>query len=98
MITQPAKENTNLENLEKTIDELMLKMKNYEPTTPEYVQMADQLEKLYKLKEIDSKKRVSPDVLANICASLAGIFMILTYEHGRVVTSKALNFVPKLFR
>jgi hypothetical protein len=60
--------------------------------------LLERLERLYKLKAIDARKPVSRDTMANIAATLAGIFMILTYEHGRVVTSKALGFVPKLFR
>lgn len=98
MITMPRKENKNLEALEEAIDRLFLALQDQKPGTEDYAQMANQLEQLYKLKEIDSKRRLSPDVMATIGANLAGVILILTYEHGRVVTSKALAFVPKLFR
>lgn len=48
--------------------------------------------------EADSKKpkkTVSPDTLVSAGASLAGIFMILSYEHIAPITTKALSFVTK---
>lgn len=42
-----------------------------------------------------TKKGVSPDTLVSAGASLAGIFMILSYEHVAPITSKALSFVTK---
>lgn len=82
--------------LEKAIDGVFKEMSYLESSTEEYAKMVDQLSKLYLLKEIDSKKRVSPDTMATVAANLIGIILIVGHERVHVVTSKALNFVMKL--
>lgn len=82
-------------SLENEIERLLEVLKNMEPTDEKYPNVADQLVKLYKLKEVDSKKRVSPDAMAAAATNLAGILLILNFEHAHVMTSKALGFVVK---
>ena len=82
--------------LETTINALLTRMADVSPQSPEYAKMADQLVKLYKLKEHDAPRRISPDTKALILANLAGIVAIIGYERANVITSKALNFVMKL--
>jgi hypothetical protein len=57
--------------------------------------VSDQLAKLYKLKEIDSKTRVSSDVLVGAASNIAGILLILNFEHAHAMTSKALGMIGK---
>lgn len=57
-----------------------------------------QLSMLYKLKREDAPERVSKDTMAMIAANLAGIFMIVNYEHAHVATSKALGLFVKALR
>lgn len=82
--------------LDKAIDTLLLKMSEQEPYSEEYAKMTDQLGKLYKAKDHESPRRVSPDTWAVISANLAGILLIIHHEKAGVVTSKALGFVRKL--
>lgn len=82
--------------LEKAIDSVLVEMAELESSADEYAKMVDQLVKLYSLKEVDSKKRISPDTLATVAANLIGIILIVGHERVHVVTSKALNFVMKL--
>lgn len=82
--------------LEKAIDSLLNEMAALNGDDAEYAKMADQLEKLYKLKAIDKPEKVSPDTLALIAGNLAGIIMIVGYERANVVTSKALGFIRQL--
>lgn len=88
--------------LEEVLDKLLDLMIDAEPNSEEYATMADQLVKLYKLKEVDSnataKKRLSPDTLAVIMGNLAGIGLVLGYERVGVVSSKAFGLVMKLAR
>lgn len=84
---------TEKSGLEKAIDELLDEMANELGTSDEYSKMADQLVKLYKLKEVDSTQRVSKDTIALIAGNLAGIAMIVGHERAAVVTSKAMTFV-----
>lgn len=87
---------TNQAGLEKAIDSLLSEMQGFSGDTEEYGKMATQLERLYKLKEIDAPRRVSPDTLATVITNLAGILLIIKYERLNIITSKALGFVAKL--
>jgi hypothetical protein len=82
--------------LDKAIEDLFEEMSMRSGDSEEYAKLNDQLSKLYSLKEIDSKKRVSPDTLAMVLGNLLGIVLIVGHERMNVVTSKALNFVMKL--
>ena len=71
-------------------------LKELPPHGEEYDKVSDQYAKLTKLhNETLSKKRVSPDAMAGAATNLAGILLILNYEHAHVMTSKAVSFVMK---
>lgn len=82
--------------LEKEINRLLEDLSNLDAHSVEYNATSDQLTKLYKLKEIDAPKRVSPDTLLLVVSNIAGILAILGYERFHIITSKALSFVTKL--
>lgn len=86
--------------LDDAIARLFDSLQGMEPESEEYSKTADQLVKLYKLNdESKSKKRVSPDTLANLAGSLSGIVAILVFEKsGHVIATKALGFVSKFAR
>lgn len=94
------KSSTNKDGLTKAIDSLLEEMSDLNGDDPEYAKMADQLTKLYALKEVDhrveSTHRVSMDTMAVVGANLAGILMIVGHERANVVTSKALSLLLKL--
>lgn len=50
---------TESEKLDKEITRLIDKMKGEDPTDEKYAKMADQLTKLFKLKDIDAKLKIS---------------------------------------
>lgn len=82
--------------LDEQIDRVLAYMAGVEVDTPEYKTAADQLDQLYKIK--GHKKaggKVSADAMIAAGASLLGIILILGYEHGHVVVSKATGFVAK---
>jgi hypothetical protein len=85
-------------DLDKEITRLFETLKAKQPTDNDYNETSDQIVKLYKLKEVDSKKRVSSDVLVSAATNLAGILLILHFEHAHVMTSKALGFVRNVLR
>lgn len=85
-----------LSSLEQEIETLIDEMSYYPRNSDEYSQMANQLVKLYSLKETDSKRRITPDTLAIVAGNLLGIILIVGHERMNVVTSKALNFILKL--
>lgn len=86
---------TDPSSLEKEIERLFAELSDLSPDDEKYDKVSNQLKKLYPLKETDSKKQVSADVLVGAVANLVGIGLILNYEHVHIITSKALGFVGK---
>lgn len=91
------KPDTNDQLLNDAIDTVLQSMASEEPNTEKYAQMADQLVKLYEIKNENRSRRVSPDTLAGIVANLFGIGIIVGYEQKHIITSKALGFIRKIF-
>lgn len=85
--------------LEMEIDRLLLALEKMPvKNSEEYSDTADQLVKLYKLKEVDnnSKTRISADKLAEIAGSLLGVLAVINYERIHVLSTKAIGFVTKV--
>lgn len=81
--------------LDETIDAALSELKELKTNDPAYQTTLDRVKELYKLKEQNTPKRVSPDTMVLVAGNLAGIVLILGYERAHVVTSKALGFVLK---
>lgn len=90
------KPDTNDQLLNETIERVMQDMKHEDPNTEKFAQMREQLTELYKIKNENRSRRVSPDTLATIGANLLGIGIIVGHERTHIVTSKALGFIRKL--
>lgn len=86
------KNNHENPKLDSAIDEALTDLSPYDE---EYLDKVKALDTLYKLKEISSPKRVSPDTLVIVAGNLLGIALIIRHENVNVVTSKALGFVMK---
>lgn len=93
---------TEKSGLENAIDEILAQMDHcVSVDSDEYALMSIQLEKLYKLKEIDRENgpfwnRVNADTVVKTGGMLIGIGAIVVYEQKNVMGSKALSFVQKL--
>jgi hypothetical protein len=84
-------------DLEKEIARLFAEMAQLPSDGEEYDRVSNQIKKLYPLKETDSKKGVSGDVLVGAASNLVGILLIINHEYLHALNSKALNFVGKKF-
>jgi hypothetical protein len=84
--------------LQKAIDHILKEMSSVSTDSEKYAQMADQLVKLYNLKEVDSKRKISRDTLAIVAGNIFGIMWIARYEREHVITSKALQFLKTLIK
>lgn len=84
--------------LEEAISRLHADMQTEDPNTDKYAAMADNLTKLYKLREFDKKERYRPsaDTLTIALANLAGVLVIVGYEQKHVIATKAMTFWQKL--
>lgn len=94
------KQDTNEVGVSDAINALLDEMSGYQGDSEEYAKLADQLLKLYSLKEVDHKvgstKRISADTLAIVGGNVLGILMIVGHERTSMVTSKALSLLTKL--
>ena len=79
--------------LEDAIDEAIRELKSYDAHTEEYAKVVEQLTKLHSMSEKDKTDRVSKDTLALVLGNLAGIIVIVGYEHKHVIVSKALSML-----
>ncbi len=88
---------TNDQILNDVIESALNQLKASEPDTESYARVRDQLTELYKIRNENRSRRVSPDTLATIAANLFGIGVIVGYEQKHIITSKAIGFVRKIF-
>jgi len=66
-----------------------------DPHDPDYSKNVKTVERLYKLKEVDPSRRVSPDTLAIVLGNLLGIALIITHERSHILTTKAKDYLIK---
>ncbi len=81
--------------LDEVIDRLHAEMSELEAHSEEFSKMADQLEKLYKIRNTQRPVIVDRNALIAVAGNLAGIVTILMFERDGIITSKALGFVTK---
>lgn len=82
--------------LQKLIDKHTAELLNHDYEDEELARRVSHLSALVKMQETQSpSRRVSADTLAIIAANLAGIAIIVGYEHVHTITSKAMSFVVK---
>jgi len=82
-------------NLEKEIDAAVIKMSAFAPGSKEYSTIADNVETLCKAQSNEKIRSISPDTFAVVAGNLLGIALILGFEQGHVIASKALGFIIK---
>lgn len=80
--------------LEGEIEQLLVEMNKYEKSSQEYAAIAEQMTKLYELR---NTRKISNDTLAAIAANIAGIIVLMNHERTHVIASKALGLVRKMF-
>lgn len=79
--------------LEIEIDQLVLHLKDHNPTSEEYGTIVDRMMKLHKLEAETQPEQISRNTMLSVGANLLGIAMIIKHENVNVITSKALGFV-----
>lgn len=81
--------------LDEQIDRILLEMENEPSTTENYKKLSENLDRLYKMKEYENKRKVSPDTIVVVLCNLVGIVLILNYEKTDTILSKAMGMLPK---
>jgi len=79
---------------DEPIARVLLSMDTYGPDEPEYDDLLKRLQELTKMKAETTKPKfgVSPDTLAIVAGNLAGILIVVMYEHSHVMVSKAKDY------
>lgn len=80
--------------LDQVIDAIETEMLKHGPNSTEYPKMVAYLVELRKAKAI-SKKRISPDVLAQGMFGLVSLICVLEYEKIGIIASKAFGMIPR---
>lgn len=91
------KPDTNDQLLTEAITRVLKDMEGVDTSSDQYAKMREQLAELYKTRNENRARRVSPDTLATISANLLGIGIIVGHERTHIITSKALTFIRKVF-
>ena len=81
--------------VDEAIAELVNSMKSMNGDEEEYDDCMKQLERLYALKE-KNKRRVSPDTMAMVIGNIIVVLIIVKFERGAVMVTKAKDYVQKL--
>lgn len=82
-------------DIEKEIARVTEILSQIDPKSTDYRIVVEHLERLRKAATYETRKGISPDTVFATLGNLAGIGLILGYEHAHVITSKALSFVTK---
>ncbi len=82
--------------IEHEIERAFARLSDLAMDTEEYRKILDHITELHRMKEAERPSRVSPDTWATIGANILGIVLIIRHEHVNVITSRAMNLVPKL--
>jgi hypothetical protein len=81
--------------LEEEIDRVTTLLGEEEIGTDSYEKKLNALTKLWKIKAEDKSDRISKDTLLVAGVNLLSIVLILRHEHLNIITSKAMQMVPK---
>lgn len=85
--------------LDEAIDNLVAELAGHEGDTEESTKICANIKTLCEANAVAKTTvkdcRVNPETIVAVTGNLAGIAMILSFEHVNVITSKALGFVLK---
>jgi hypothetical protein len=79
--------------LDEPIAKVLTEMNAYGPDAPEYPKLVAHLERMIRLKQEESKSKISPDTMAIVIGNLVGILIIVSYEQSHVMVSKGVGFI-----
>lgn len=82
--------------LEKEIDDVVVLMGTYDPSSKEYTAMAENLERLKKADACKGKAGLTPDGILSAGVYLAGLVLVLQHEKLDIIKSKAFGQLMKV--
>lgn len=95
---QIPKWTSELTSLQIARERLLADLDIHAPDSEEYCAMLSQVETLSHLieKETPARERLSPNTLVTVAGHLGVAGLLIWFEREHVITTKALQFLPKL--
>lgn len=81
--------------LDEVITNANAALTTIDPGSDEYAKQLAYVERLYRLRAEERAGGINPNTLAIVLGNLAGILIMVGYEHKHVITSKGLGFILK---
>lgn len=84
--------------LDKEIDAVIAQMAATSADSDEYTAMAQNLERLTKLKDVverNKRPKLNPNQILAVLCSIGGLLLTLGYERLNVITGKAWSMITK---
>jgi hypothetical protein len=81
--------------LDETIEQVEREIQINVGDPKQVAKLTKQLSALYTLRDKHRRKGVSPDTLLIVAGNLAGIIIVVGYERGHVVATRALSQIIK---
>lgn len=87
-------------SLDEALEIAVQKLKDTDPSTKDYAVIAQNVKTLTEANTADKAAHkpnvVSADTLAMIFGNLTGLILVLGYEHGHAITSKAFGQIGRI--
>lgn len=85
-----------LKPLDQLVEDHIQHMLALTAGTDEYSSALDELKELIKLRDLEkSRNRPSPDAILGVTGNLLTTGVIMGYERGHAITSKAFSFIGR---
>jgi len=81
--------------IEREIQAVEEQLERLGPADPIYAGVADNLARLYKMRDLKWHHKVDPNTVVTTVGSLAGIVLILNFERLGIISSKAMIFIKR---
>jgi hypothetical protein len=81
--------------VDRQIETVLEKMRQVGVDSEDYGRLMTHLERLTDLKCKGKKNPISSDTIVMVIGNLVGIVLIIAYEQKHVLTSRALNQLPR---
>lgn len=85
-------------DLEKTRDEALSVLNDQDPFSDEYAKALEHVVTLSELHAKEAREKLNMNTVWSVGGTLVAVAAIIGHEKANVLTSKALQFLPKLLK
>lgn len=81
--------------VDEAIGKVLTEMRQYDVDAKEYQVAIEHLERLMKMRTEERRNRISPDTMLIVAGNILCVLVVVGFERGHVMTSKAMGFILK---